>query len=292
MPELVTRNVDGDIHFYLFWIEENELKHIYCGEMDEIFGELNTNIEVLRDPDFARGILNSEGYESFISGLHRVFDMAVSDFCSGIGLPKYTSGKIGGVWAIEPLRKGQDTTVNDFTPVDEPLQYIAKDIPSLAPPNEESWGQVEAVEIYEDDQNDGSHQDTHDRGHDRFTDTVKELYEHQCAFCGQQVEAPEGNIGENYEVEAAHIQPDSDDGPDIPENRLALCTFHHWAFDNGWLSITDDYEILVRDAPEYEGYDQLIYLDGTEIKLPDDESAYPHQHFLQIHREMHGFADD
>ncbi|WP_244531481.1 HNH endonuclease [Halogranum amylolyticum] len=62
---------------------------------------------------------------------------------------------------------------------------------------------------------------------------------------GKSRETPSGDP----EVEAAHIYPRSENGADDPRNGLALCKLHHWAFDSGWLAVSDDYEILVKDVP-------------------------------------------
>jgi len=131
---------------------------------------------------------------------------------------------------------------------------------------------------------------TQDRGHDPYADEVKQLYRNQCAICGLKVEAPNGKVGENYTVESAHIEQAADGGPDTPENRLALCPFHHWAFDNGWVSLTDDLTLLVKGASQYDGYDTLQSLHGEQILLPSDPKYHPHRYFLQIHWEEHGFT--
>ena len=95
----------------------------------------------------------------------------------------------------------------------------------------------------------------------------------------------------NPEVEAAHIYPKSEGGSDDVRNGLALCKFHHWAFDNGWISITDEHEILVREEPGEEAYDELADFDGTALSLPEKSDHHPHQIFLREHRRLHGFED-
>lgn len=75
---------------------------------------------------------------------------------------------------------------------------------------------------------------------------MKQAYDHTCAVCGASRFSPEGNP----EIEAAHIYPKRQDGSDDVRNGVALCKLHHWAFDTGWLSLSDEHEVLVKSATE------------------------------------------
>ena len=118
-----------------------------------------------------------------------------------------------------------------------------------------------------------------------FRQVVRETYNNTCAVCGSQRESPDGNP----EVEAAHVYPHSEGGSDDIRNGIALCKFHHWAFDSGWLAFTDDHEILVAEATEKNGYYELKQLEGQSLRLPENEDTYPHPMFLERHREIQGF---
>lgn len=118
-----------------------------------------------------------------------------------------------------------------------------------------------------------------------FREAVREAYEETCAFCGAQ----RRTIAGTPEVEAAHIYPKSEDGVDAVQNGIALCRFHHWAFDTGWAAIDDEYEIVIRERPDQETYDDLRELDGDKILLPDDSQYRPLPKFLEAHRELNGF---
>ncbi|MDQ2052875.1 HNH endonuclease [Natronolimnohabitans sp. A-GB9] len=117
---------------------------------------------------------------------------------------------------------------------------------------------------------------------------VREAYDEQCAICGRARESPDGNP----EVEAAHIYPKREGGNDDMRNGIALCKLHHWAFDSGWFSLTDNHEILVKDAPDRDGYHEFKQLEGRQIRLPEEEEAQPHPIFLEEHRRLHGFNDN
>ena len=119
-----------------------------------------------------------------------------------------------------------------------------------------------------------------------FRRAVRRHYNERCAVCGTRRETPTGTP----EVEAAHIYPRSENGADVVRNGLALCSVHHWAFDCGWLSVDNDYRVLVRDAPERDGYAEFGELEGQRLYLPDDQQYHPHIKFLQEHRELHGFS--
>jgi putative restriction endonuclease len=109
-----------------------------------------------------------------------------------------------------------------------------------------------------------------------FASRVKKIYDYQCAFCGAERYTPNGNP----EVEAAHIKPVSEGGPDHPKNGIALCRLHHWAFDNGWLEITEDLEVKVNgpeDRPEHEEFEKM---QGRKINLPEKEELRPAERFL------------
>lgn len=118
-----------------------------------------------------------------------------------------------------------------------------------------------------------------------FRELVREAYNNTCAVCGSQRESPDGTP----EVEAAHIYPHSEGGSDDIRNGIALCKFHHWAFDSGWLSFTDNYEIMVAKATGKNGYHKLKEREGQSLWLPENEDTHPHPMFLREHRQLNGF---
>jgi len=118
-----------------------------------------------------------------------------------------------------------------------------------------------------------------------FPKTVTAAYDARCAICGSSRESPDGTI----DIEAAHIYPKHENGRDTVRNGLALCRLHHWAFDTGWLAVSDDYRILVADRPELEGYEEFAPLENEPLTLPANEEQRPHAKFLAAHRDRHGF---
>lgn len=74
-----------------------------------------------------------------------------------------------------------------------------------------------------------------------FAQTVIRIYQRKCAICGYSCRLGDDLLG----VDACHVWPRQYDGPDEPQNGLALCKMHHWAFDRGAISLSDDYCVLV-----------------------------------------------
>jgi putative restriction endonuclease len=72
-------------------------------------------------------------------------------------------------------------------------------------------------------------------------DRLKELYKHQCQFCGTSLRLPGGPY-----IECCHIQPlgRPHDGPDTIENMLCLCPNHHVMFDFGACAVSDDFQLI------------------------------------------------
>ncbi|MDR1896588.1 MAG: HNH endonuclease [Prevotellaceae bacterium] len=125
-----------------------------------------------------------------------------------------------------------------------------------------------------------------------FRQIVLESYDCKCCICGLKIKSPDSLY---WEVEAAHIVPHTRNGKDDVWNGLALCRLHHWAFDVGWFSITDDFKIIVSDfsknIPDDYGkigsYD--FFKDGLvenkPVFLPANSYISPHKKAIQWHRE-------
>jgi len=122
----------------------------------------------------------------------------------------------------------------------------------------------------------------------QFQEKIKEAYNQSCAVCGSQRRTPDGRP----EVEAAHIRPVSKDGRDTITNGIALCKLHHWAFDNGWISINNDYSIIVLEAPEVAGYDDFIKYQDKQIDLPESQDKLPDKQNLKFHRQEHNLESE
>jgi putative restriction endonuclease len=93
------------------------------------------------------------------------------------------------------------------------------------------------------------------------------------------------NGGGRCEIEAAHIRPVEDGGPDSPRNGIALSRTIHWMFDRHFLSISDTGEILVAKKFVPEQIRKMLNNDG-KIRVPSSPSYQPHPVFLKYHRDL------
>ncbi|MFY4812574.1 sacsin N-terminal ATP-binding-like domain-containing protein [Haloarcula sp. AONF1] len=122
---------------------------------------------------------------------------------------------------------------------------------------------------------------------DEFRRAVRDAYDNTCAICGNRRETKDGQP----EVEAAHIRPASKKGPDMVQNGLALCRLHHWSFEKGWIAISDNYKIIVRDWESVPGYEEFSQYRGCSLHLPEDEQKHPSSSYLRYHRRSHEFEE-
>jgi putative restriction endonuclease len=104
-------------------------------------------------------------------------------------------------------------------------------------------------------------------------------YGNRCAMSGLKLI----NGGGRPEVQAAHIRPVANDGPDSVRNGLALSGTLHWMFDRGLVAIDDDWRILrAKGVPE--DVTRLIVPEGY-LMIPRDDAMRPHPSFFRFHRE-------
>jgi putative restriction endonuclease len=115
-----------------------------------------------------------------------------------------------------------------------------------------------------------------------FSKTVRDAYDRKCAVTGLKII----NGGGRSEIEAAHIRPVADDGPDSIKNGLALSRTAHWLFDRGLIAIGDDFKLLKAKNYIPEGYDRLFDPSGL-VAVPQDERLKPHKAFLEYHRDTY-----
>lgn len=113
-----------------------------------------------------------------------------------------------------------------------------------------------------------------------FARIVRKAYNRTCAMTGLQLV----NGGGRCEIEAAHIRPVENDGPDSPRNGLALSRTVHWLFDRGFLSLEDNGTILQAPKLVPDPVKRLLNPEGV-IHLPKDRNSAPHSIFLRWHRE-------
>lgn len=114
-----------------------------------------------------------------------------------------------------------------------------------------------------------------------FRRLILQAYDRRCAITGLKLI----NGGGRAEVDAAHIRPVEENGPDIISNGIALSGTAHWMFDRGLVSLSDDFEILIsRHVNDPDSVQALVNKSGRAI-VPRRLSERPHPTFLQWHRD-------
>ena len=114
-----------------------------------------------------------------------------------------------------------------------------------------------------------------------FRTRVVGAYEETCAVTGLRII----NGGGRPEVQAAHIVPVKDKGPDIVQNGIALSATCHWLFDRHLISLSDDYGLLVSHNRVPSEFRNLFANQLERIHLPSDQRLWPRQEFVARHRE-------
>jgi hypothetical protein len=126
-----------------------------------------------------------------------------------------------------------------------------------------------------------------------FRQAVIEVYDFRCAVCGLKINSPDSLC---WEVEAAHIVPHGSFGREDLFNGVALCRFHHWAFDVGWFALLDNYKIQVSSklsqlpsefgrVGDYE-FVRSLTKNATGLRLPTKPEIYPHINAIRWHRQF------
>ena len=114
-----------------------------------------------------------------------------------------------------------------------------------------------------------------------FRTSVVSAYRERCAVTGLRIV----NGGGGVEVQAAHIWPIKDGGPDIVQNGLALSATCHWLFDRHLISLTDQYGLLVSHNRVPGELRSLFSKQLDRIHLPREERLWPRRDFIARHRE-------
>jgi putative restriction endonuclease len=114
-----------------------------------------------------------------------------------------------------------------------------------------------------------------------FRRQVCEAYDDRCAVTRLRII----NGGGRSEVQAAHIWPVGDGGPDVVQNGIALSGTIHWLFDRHLISLTDDYRLLVSHNKVPGELRGLFANQMDRIHLPTDPRLRPHPTYVARHRQ-------
>lgn len=116
-------------------------------------------------------------------------------------------------------------------------------------------------------------------GQGAFRVLVTDAYARRCAITGERTLPT---------LEAAHIRPYSEQGPNRVSNGLLLRSDWHRLFDDGYVTVTPDYRIEVsrRIREEFEnGREYYRHHGGALATTPDEAWQRPSQDFIRWHNE-------
>lgn len=116
-----------------------------------------------------------------------------------------------------------------------------------------------------------------------FRNILLECYQRKCAMC---------DIDNERFLRGCHIVPVSMDTKiaAYPKNGICLCVLHDVAFENGFISISNQYEVIVKESfkPTSSVLATAISnLNGKKIRIPI--KYFPDKSYLKRHREIHNF---
>lgn len=111
-----------------------------------------------------------------------------------------------------------------------------------------------------------------------FRDFVMVGYNNLCAITGTVIKY------DNFtNLEAAHIMPKSHGGLYLPSNGIALCRDLHWAFDKGFLTLDDNYKVLIHPKTTS---DYLRTFEGKQIYIPSNPFFVPNLDNIHYHNDV------
>lgn len=114
-------------------------------------------------------------------------------------------------------------------------------------------------------------------GQDILRELIIEVYNNSCSMC---------RINDPKLLRASHIIKWSEDKDNRlnPANVLCLCGLHDLAFENGIITISDNYEILINSESK-EVLSLLKEITFTKLELPNNKNFFPDKELLRIHRD-------
>lgn len=124
-----------------------------------------------------------------------------------------------------------------------------------------------------------------------FRMRVLDAYDARCAVCDQDLRVGDAPL----DLEAAHIRPVRDDGPDEIKNGLALCSLHHRAFDRGIIGLQEDrqkFRVIVSELIRGTSRKSLIDLRNQPVRGPRESALAPSPTFVLHHRTHYFLGRD
>ena len=115
-------------------------------------------------------------------------------------------------------------------------------------------------------------------GQGAFRILVTDTYDRHCAVTGEKALPA---------LEAAHIQPVTQEGKHRIDNGLLLRSDIHRLFDSGYVTITPDYKFRAsrKLKDDFDNGEDYLRLKAVGIWLPRDSDSRPKREFLEWHSD-------
>ena len=116
-------------------------------------------------------------------------------------------------------------------------------------------------------------------GQGTFRVLVTEAYQRRCAVTGQRTLPV---------LQAAHIKPYAESGPNRVDNGLLLRADLHLLLDKGYMTLTEDLEVEVsrRIKEDFENGKEYYAMHGQRLQvIPPRDVERPSREFIQWHHE-------
>ena len=119
---------------------------------------------------------------------------------------------------------------------------------------------------------------------DEFRKGVVGAYNFKCAISAMGLVHSDTGGAPRYEVDAAHIIPVKENGPDIVPNGMALAKTLHWAFDQGMVWIDGESRICTMPEVERDRRNEwLRQYGGRRLSAPSSPKLAPDPAALRWH---------
>jgi putative restriction endonuclease len=116
-----------------------------------------------------------------------------------------------------------------------------------------------------------------------FRRVIVSMYDHRCAVCGIRMMTADCHTV----VDAAHIMPWSLTHNDTVQNGMALCRLCHWTFDEGLITVSGSFAVLVSKQLSASNNipSHMMTLSGRSIIGPSEQTLWPAMDSLHWHHQ-------
>ncbi|MGD0584957.1 MAG: HNH endonuclease [Oryzomonas sp.] len=116
-----------------------------------------------------------------------------------------------------------------------------------------------------------------------FRRVIVRMYDNRCAVCGIRMQTPDCHTV----VDAAHIVPWSLTHNDTVQNGMALCRLCHWTFDEGLITVSGSYAVLISKQLSASSNipSHMMTLTGRGIIGPAEQMLWPDLDALHWHHQ-------